>query len=220
MQTNVCEKCSFGSDVSQRSLPRSHSTPQMLFKVISIYVFWHKCIIPVRHWEVRRFSVCNPRHPNVNLNIQHQRVTLGRQKKTTLTLQWRLNPSFLWWYDQSARHKKTLVVVHTAAQLFAQFFLSLSFFLFSSVSKKSRSSFRRPARPQSETWTGWLRELWGRGRRSPSRPGSCDRLQQSHAWQSSQTWGRGRRGRDPLRLRSSRRRTQERSRGTKLLHLP
>ncbi len=75
----------------------------------------------------------------------------------------------------------------------------LTFFSHSCFSKKSHSSFRRPTRPRSERLTDWLHELWGRRRRSPSRPGSCDRLQRSPAWQSSQTSGPWRTCRDPQR---------------------
>lgn len=84
-------------------------------------------------------------------------------------------------------------------------------FSFADLSMKSHSSFHRPARPQSEKSTDWLRELWGQRRRSPSRPGSCDRLRQSPAWQSSQTSGPWRRCRDPRRSRSdiSRKKTKK-----------
>lgn len=107
--------------------------------------------IPVLPQEVGSFPMCNRRHSNLNVNIQHQLITLGKQKKDNTNISW-VSYSFISLMAKTMSTPK-LRFSHTS------FSLALSLFLFlTDASKKSRSSFHRPARPQSETWTGWLHE--------------------------------------------------------------
>lgn len=148
-------------------------------------------------------GMCDPQQSNLNPNIQQHPVLPCDNKKTTLMSHLCPLPFFPTWYEYTHNIKKTLFLRTPNFRFSHSYFSFGLFFFFTDVSKKSRSSFHPPVHPQCEKSTDWFHELWGRRRRSPSRLGSCDRLRQSHAWQSSQTSGRGHRHQDPLRLVSN-----------------
>lgn len=146
-------------------------------------------------------GMCDPQQSNLNPSIQQHPVLPCDNKKDNTNVSFVSSSFFSHMVWTHTQHKKTLSF-RTPNLRFSHSYFRF-FFFFTDVSKKSRSSFHPPVHPQSEKSTDWFHELWGRRRRSPSRLGSCDRLRQSHAWQSSQTSGRGHRHQDPLRLGSN-----------------
>lgn len=77
--------------------------------------------IPVLPQEVGSFPMCNRRHSNLNVNIQHQLITLGKQKKDNTNISW-VSYSFI------SLMAKTMSTPKLLSHFFLSRSLSLSFF--------------------------------------------------------------------------------------------